>query len=69
MEKSTGEPSFYNVQMKLRILNLTKEDFGTYKCLAKNSQGETDGEIQLYGNKYKHIFIQPIQTHKVSVLS
>ena len=35
--------------MKLYIFNITNEDLGTYKCLAKNSQGETSGEIELYG--------------------
>jgi len=28
---------------------VTESDFGKYFCLAKNSQGETQGEIALYG--------------------
>ncbi len=35
--------------MRLTIHNLTEEDFGTYRCLAKNSQGESDGIIKFYG--------------------
>ena len=49
-EQVNGEPSFYNILMKLKIYNITEADFGTYRCLAKNSQGETSGEISLYGN-------------------
>jgi hypothetical protein len=44
-----GQPSFYNVEMKLRILNVSESDFGHWKCIAKNSHGETSGEIMLYG--------------------
>jgi len=47
-EEIVGEPSFYNNLMKLKIFNITSSDFGTYSCLAKNSQGETSGEISLY---------------------
>ena len=35
--------------MKLHIYNITEDDLGKYQCLAKNSQGETSGEIELYG--------------------
>lgn len=34
--------------MKLTIVNVDIADFGTYKCVAKNSLGETDGSIKLY---------------------
>ncbi|GBP78237.1 Lachesin [Eumeta japonica] len=39
--------SGYNKYMMLKIRNITKEDFGDYKCIAKNSLGETDGIIKL----------------------
>ncbi|CAG9579788.1 unnamed protein product [Danaus chrysippus] len=39
--------SGYNKFMMLKIRNITKEDFGFYKCIAKNSLGETDGIIKL----------------------
>lgn len=41
--------SGYNKFMMLKIHNITKEDFGFYKCIAKNSLGETDGIIKLDG--------------------
>ncbi|KAH1028471.1 hypothetical protein HUJ05_001826, partial [Dendroctonus ponderosae] len=49
------EPTFvdntYKVFMKLTIKNVSISDFGTYKCIAKNSLGETDGAIKLYHSK------------------
>ncbi|KAG6441364.1 hypothetical protein O3G_MSEX001760 [Manduca sexta] len=39
--------SGYNKFMMLKIRNITKDDFGFYKCIAKNSLGETDGIIKL----------------------
>ena len=52
----SGKPSFYNVQMKIRISNVSEADFGLWRCLAKNSQGETSGEIKLYGMSMTHIW-------------
>lgn len=34
--------------MKLTIISVDINDFGMYKCVAKNSLGETDGSIKLY---------------------
>lgn len=39
----------YTKIMKLKIKNVSPMDFGTYKCIAKNSLGETDGVIKLDG--------------------
>jgi hypothetical protein len=33
---------------------VTENDYGKYYCLAKNSQGETSGEIALYGKILIH---------------
>ena len=41
--------------MKLIVHNLTKSDFTAYRCIAKNSLGETDGSIKLYGEFIFHI--------------
>ena len=49
IEEEEGRPRFYNKLMKLHIHNITQEDFGKYKCSAKNSQGEASGEIELNG--------------------
>ena len=35
--------------MELRIRQVRGEDFGTYKCIAKNPRGQTDGQITLTG--------------------
>lgn len=46
------EPSFsdnvYKVYMKLMIRSVAMSDYGSYKCISKNSLGETDGSIKLY---------------------
>ena len=46
-----GSPSYYNSLMRLKIMNVTKEDLGKYICKAKNSLGGTSGEITLYGEE------------------
>ncbi|CAB0015446.1 unnamed protein product [Nesidiocoris tenuis] len=46
----------YKTQMKLTIYRLRPQDLGTYKCVAKNPRGETDGSIRLYGNKLQTSF-------------
>ncbi|XP_017772270.1 PREDICTED: kazal-type serine protease inhibitor domain-containing protein 1-like [Nicrophorus vespilloides] len=38
----------YKVHMKLTIRAVTASDYGSYKCVSKNSLGETDGTIKLY---------------------
>ncbi|XP_025834128.1 uncharacterized protein LOC112905609 [Agrilus planipennis] len=37
----------YKKYMMLKIKNVNINDFGSYKCVAKNSLGETDGVIKL----------------------
>ncbi|XP_075721214.1 lachesin-like [Rhipicephalus microplus] len=38
----------YKVHMRLRIRRIVPEDFGAYRCFAKNSLGSTEGSIRLY---------------------
>lgn len=38
----------YKVHMKLTIRSVSMNDYGSYKCVSKNSLGETDGTIKLY---------------------
>nr|XP_023024638.1 lachesin-like [Leptinotarsa decemlineata] len=38
----------YRTHMELTVRNLQIEDFGTYRCISKNSLGETEGSIRLY---------------------
>jgi hypothetical protein len=46
----------YKTKMKLKIMNLEKKDFGSYKCVAKNTLGEKEGLVRLYGMKFKDNF-------------
>lgn len=41
--------SGYNKYMMLKIRYVKAQDFGSYRCVAKNSLGETDGVIKLEG--------------------
>ena len=41
-------PSSYKTHLKLSIRHLTIKDFGSYRCVAKNPRGETDGTIKIY---------------------
>ncbi|KAG5683591.1 hypothetical protein PVAND_012864 [Polypedilum vanderplanki] len=38
----------YRAHMKLTIKNLSAGDFGNYRCISKNSLGETEGSIRVY---------------------
>ncbi|EZA62236.1 Lachesin [Ooceraea biroi] len=43
------EKSQFEIQMVLIIRYLQKSDMGTYRCAAKNSLGEVESSIRLYG--------------------
>ncbi|ETN63550.1 hypothetical protein AND_004735 [Anopheles darlingi] len=47
MSRNTG----YTKYMSLKIRSVGPTDFGSYRCVAKNSLGETDGLIKLDGRK------------------
>ncbi|KAK9758954.1 Immunoglobulin V-set domain [Popillia japonica] len=38
----------YRAHMKLTVRNIQTGDFGNYRCISKNSLGETEGSIRLY---------------------
>ncbi|XP_062546032.1 lachesin-like isoform X2 [Armigeres subalbatus] len=46
-ESTVGMP-IYKTHMRLHIFNIQQTDYGTYKCVAKNPRGETDGAIRIY---------------------
>lgn len=48
------EESSYKVSMRIMIYNVTSKDFGTYRCVCKNSLGDTEGTIKLYST-YQHV--------------
>lgn len=54
----------YSKYMKLKIRNVGPGDYGSYRCVAKNSLGETDGLIKLEGNAliksiYVFVYVGP----------
>lgn len=43
------ENSMYAAMMTLVVRKLQKSDMGGYKCISKNSIGDAEGTIRLYG--------------------
>lgn len=41
--------SLFEMRMTVIVRNLQKDDVGSYKCIAKNSLGEVESSIRLYG--------------------
>ncbi|CAK9813303.1 Leucine-rich repeat and immunoglobulin-like domain-containing nogo receptor-interacting protein 3 [Anthophora plagiata] len=41
-------PKGYEITMRLTIKYVRPQDFGSFRCVATNSLGETDGKIKLY---------------------
>lgn len=41
--------SAYGVLMKLTLRKFRKADIGAYKCISKNSIGDAEGIVRLYG--------------------
>jgi len=42
----------YKTHLRLAIANVTSQDYGSYRCIAKNPFGEADGLIKLYRKSY-----------------
>uniref|UniRef100_A0A182NNW9 Ig-like domain-containing protein n=1 Tax=Anopheles dirus TaxID=7168 RepID=A0A182NNW9_9DIPT len=65
-ESNVGMP-VYKTHMRLHIYNIQQTDYGTYKCVAKNPRGETDGTIRLY-SEYNVLFnaFEGVKHHKAS---
>lgn len=47
--------SLFETRMTVVVRNFLKEDVGSYKCIAKNSLGEVESSIRLYGKLIKSI--------------
>lgn len=50
-EVATYPKSIFEVRMRVLVRNLRPEDIGSYKCIAKNSLGEVESSIRLYGKR------------------
>lgn len=62
----------YNKYMMLKIRNVSPKDFGSYKCVAQNSLGGTDGDIKLDGETFSdsnkcasRVYVSPIRHGEV----
>ncbi len=47
-ENMTNEYTFH---LTLQLKKLKKRDYGAYKCISKNSIGESEGVIRIYGKR------------------
>lgn len=47
--------SSYETRMTVTVRKFQKEDVGSYRCIAKNSLGEVDSSIRLYGEFNIHV--------------
>lgn len=57
LSEPSDSPAAYKVKLKLLIRDLRPQDFGSYTCVAKNSLGDTEGTIVLYGNSFFPIIL------------
>lgn len=48
--------SLYEMKMTVTVKKFEKEDVGSYRCIAKNSLGEVDSSIRLYGELSFHFY-------------
>lgn len=46
--------SIFEDQMILTIKSVEKHDLGSYRCIAKNSLGEVESNIRLYGKQFEN---------------
>lgn len=61
----------YKVHMKLIIRNIEMSDYGLYKCISKNSIGETDGTVNVYRTYLFLTFFFPSRSlnfHAITVI-
>lgn len=49
--------SLYETKMTMIVRKFQKDDVGSYRCIAKNSLGEVDSSIRLYGEFKMHFSV------------
>lgn len=54
--------NMYSAWMQLVIRKLQLKDFGGYKCISKNSLGDAESGIRLYGEFSLHYSFKSIQS-------
>ncbi len=57
LSMKTSLENDYKIIMMLIIRNFTRDNFGGYRCVVRNSLGETDGLIRLYGDTFKKLLL------------
>jgi len=50
-QTTSTSKSIFEDQMVLTIKSVEKHDLGSYRCIAKNSLGEVESNIRLYGEQ------------------
>lgn len=46
------QKSTFEAEMSMTIKNIRREDLGSYICVAKNSLGDAESKIRLYGKQF-----------------
>lgn len=64
--KPIFEETSYKVVMRLVIKNVTSKDYGAYKCISKNSLGDTEGSMKLYRG-YRNLKLYKNEPSKTSI--
>lgn len=65
-QTNSTHKSIFEDQMVLTIKSVEKYDLGSYRCIAKNSLGEVESSIRLYG-KCPKIIVFVTDTGKMIV--
>lgn len=57
-ETKTEVRSQFETKMTLKVKNFQAQDTGSYKCNAKNSVGDVESSIRLYGKSICYLFLR-----------
>lgn len=52
-EMTVRQKSMFEAEMSMTIKNIRRDDLGSYICVAKNSLGDVESKIRLYGKYLK----------------
>lgn len=58
------QKSMFEAEMTMTIKNIRREDLGSYICVAKNSLGDVESKIRLYG-KNDHLSTEEERMERV----